>query len=102
MEQTTVYITLGSHLDLFWMGTHEECLERGTRIARLALDLLEQHPEYCYYIETTVFAEYHLRKHPEDKLRMERFLREGRLEIGGCYVDRVEHIHSGESLIRHA
>ena len=98
----TVFVTLGTHCDLFWMGTHPECLERGTEIQRHALDLMEQFSEYCYYIETTIFADYHLRKHPEDKPRMQRLLKSGQLEIGACFVDRVEHAHSGESIIRHA
>lgn len=66
----TVFITLGTHCDLFWMGTDVECLERGTQVQRHALDLLEQHADYCYYLETTVFAEYHLRRFPEDKARI--------------------------------
>ncbi len=98
----TLFVTLGTHCDLFWMGTHTECLERGTQIQRHALDLMEQHPEYCYYIETTIFADYHLRHHPEDRSRMLRFMDEGRLEIGACFVDRIEHLHGGESIIRHA
>ncbi len=37
-----MFITLGTHCDLFWMGTHIECLERGTEIQRRALELMEQ------------------------------------------------------------
>lgn len=98
----TMFVTLGTHCDLFWMGTMTECLERGTEIQRHALDLMEQHPEYCYYIETTIFAEYHLRKYPEDRVRMARLIERGQLEIGACFVDRIEHSHHGESIIRHA
>ncbi|MBM3189746.1 MAG: hypothetical protein FJZ90_13595, partial [Chloroflexi bacterium] len=99
---TTLYVTMGTHCDLFWMGTHLECLDWGARIQRHALELMEQHSDYCYYIETTIFADHHLRKHPEDKARMVRLLQSGQLEIGACFVDRVEHVHSGESIIRHA
>ena len=98
----TAYVTLGTHCDLFWMGTHTECLERGTQIQRHALDLMERYPEYCYYIETTLFADYHLRQFPQDQARMKRLIDNGQLEIGACFVDRVEHIHGGESIVRHA
>lgn len=98
----TMFITLGTHCDLFWMGTHTECLERGTAIQRRALELMEQHPDYCYYIETTIFAEYHLRRYPEDKARMQRLMERGQLEVGACFVDRIEHSHHGESLVRQA
>lgn len=97
-----MFITMGTHCDLFWMGTHNECLERGTAIQRQALNLMEQHPKYCYYIETTVFADYHLRKYPEDKARMQRLMERGQLEVGASFVDRIEHVHHGESLIRQA
>jgi hypothetical protein len=36
---------------------------------------MERHPEYCYDIETTVFADYHLHRYPQDKARMKRLPR---------------------------
>ncbi len=62
-----VAFTLGSHLDLFWMGAARDCLDRGSEIIKTALDLCRAHPDYCFYIETTVFADHFLKRHPEEK-----------------------------------
>jgi alpha-mannosidase len=101
MKRKEVHFTLGSHLDLFWMGTSDECLERGAEIIMKALNLCKEHKEYCFYIETVVFADYFLRRHPEQRDYFLQLLSERRIEISGVYVDRVEHSHGGESLIRH-
>ena len=102
MEKREVYFTLGSHLDLFWMGTSYECLEKGAEIIMKALELCREYEEYCFYIETTVFADYFLMKYPEQRDCFLQLVNEQRIEISGVYVDRVEHSHEGESLIRHA
>ncbi len=96
-----VHFTLGSHLDLFWMGAARDCLDRGSEIIKTALDLCRAHADYRFYIETTVFAEHFLEQHPEEKPYMAELLAGGRLEIGASYVDRVEHMHGGESILRH-
>ncbi len=96
-----VHLTLGSHMDLFWMGAARDCLDRGSEIIKAALDLCRAHPDYCFYIETTVFAEHFLKLHPEDKDCVAELLANGRLEIGASYADRVEHMHGGESILRH-
>src|SRR5512136_1138058 len=92
-----VYFTLGTHLDLFWMGDTRSCLDRGVEIIDRALDLCEEHPEYCFFAETTVFMEYYLRHRPEATARVKRLMDAGQFEISGVYVDRVEHTNSGES-----
>src|SRR5512138_195781 len=84
-----VYLTLGSHMDLFWMGAARDCLDRGSEIIQKALDLCRAHPDYCFTIETTVFAEHFLRQHPGEKGAMAELLASGRLEIGASYADRV-------------
>ncbi len=56
-----VHFTLGSHMDLFWIGAARDCLDRGSEIIKAALDLCRAHPDYCFYIETTVFAEHFLK-----------------------------------------
>jgi alpha-mannosidase len=96
-----IHFTMGTHLDLFWMGTPRDCLDRGTEIILAALELCRRESEYCFYIESVVFAEYLLGKHPEQKDVMADLIKRGKLEIGGAYADRVEHSHEGESILRH-
>ena len=99
---TKIYFTLGSHLDLFWMGTHEECLARGAQIIDRAMKLCEENPEYRFFIETAVFAEHFLRRNPEKRQALTALVKEERIELGASYVDRIEQCHGGESLVRHA
>jgi alpha-mannosidase len=96
-----IHFTLGSHLDLYWMGAPRDCLDRGAEIIGTALDLCEAHEEYRFYVESVVFTEHFLTARPGEKQRLGRLVREGRVEIGGSYVDRVEHFHGGESILRH-
>ncbi|HET6487194.1 MAG TPA: glycosyl hydrolase-related protein [Spirochaetia bacterium] len=99
--QKEIHFTMGTHLDLFWMGAPRDCLDRGTEIIVEALELCLKHKEYCYYIESVVFAEHLLKLHPEKKPLMAELIKSGNLEIGGAYADRVEHSHEGESILRH-
>ena len=96
-----MYLTLGSHMDLHWMAPPRDCLDRGCDIINRALKLCEQYPEYCFYIETTVFTEYYLSRFPQNKAVLQKLMDDGRLEIAACYVDRFEHVYSGESIARH-
>ncbi len=97
----TVYFTLGTHLDLFWMGTPKGCLDYGAEIIDKVLDLCKEHNDYCFYVESTIFMDYYLRKRPERKELIKQLVDLGRIEIGASYVDRVEHSHEGESILRH-
>ncbi|MCL2776009.1 MAG: hypothetical protein FWD71_22090, partial [Oscillospiraceae bacterium] len=103
MEQkkTKIFFILGSHMDLFWMGTTRDCLDRGCDIINRAIELCDKYQEYCFYIETVIFAEYFLKYHPDKHDRFMELVREGRFEIGCSYVDRYEHYYGGESIARH-
>lgn len=92
---------MGSHMDLYWMAPPRDCLDRGCDIINRALELCGEHPEYCFYIESTVFTEYYLEHFPQNKEALKKLMDAGRFEIAGCYVDRYEHMHGGESIARH-
>jgi len=94
-----LYIT-ASHLDLYWLGTPKTCLERGAQVIRAYLEECRRNSERTYLIETTIFADYFLWRFPEYRNLFMRLYREGRLEIGACYVDRYENGTSGECLVR--
>jgi len=96
----TVFTIPFSHLDLFWGGTREECLSRGCRIIATALDLLEANPDYRFMIESTNFLEFHLDCHPEDRERIKRQVREGRLELIPMRAIIYSHLPSGETTVR--
>jgi len=89
-----------SHLDLFWGGTREECLSRGTRVIATAMDLLEKNPDYRFMIESTNFTENFLSCYPEETARMKRLIGEGRLEVIPMRAIIYSHLPSGETTIR--
>ena len=53
---STVYIVPFSHLDLFWLGTQEECLSRGNRVITKAIQLAERYPEFRFLLEDDDFV----------------------------------------------
>lgn len=100
MEANRIFIVPFSHLDLFWAGTREECLSRGSVIIRTALDLLEICPEYRFMIESVNFVEYYLAVHPGEKARICSLLAEKRLEIIPMRAITYQQLPSGETLVR--
>lgn len=89
-----------SHLDLFWGGTREECLSRGSHIIRTALDLLERYPEYRFMIESTNFIEHYLDCFPEDAPRLRRLSEEGRVELIPMRAIIYSQLPDGETAVR--
>ncbi len=54
--QPGVYIVPFSHLDLFWLGTQEECLSRGNRVITKAIQLAEKYPDFRFLLEDDDFV----------------------------------------------
>ena len=96
-----IHFMLGSHMDLFWMGPTRDCLDAGCDIINRAIELCDEYPEYCFYIESTVFAEYYLKNFPEKREKFMELIHEGRFDIACAYADRYEHPYGGETILRH-
>jgi len=97
-----VYVVPFSHLDLYWGGTQEECLSRGSRIITRAVQLATDHPEFRFLLEdevfTASFAE-SLRGAPElDSFK--RLVKEGRMEIAPKWAAIYQNLPRGEALVR--
>jgi hypothetical protein len=97
-----IHIVPFSHLDLFWGGTNEECLSRGTRIVTRAIQLAEQHPEFRFLIEDEVFTANFVDAYagsPElDALK--KLVKAGRIEIAPKWAAIYQNLPRGEALIR--
>jgi len=100
MSRPTIAYLPSSHLDLFWLGNFKTCLERGAEIIRQYVERCGETPDETFLLDTVVFAEYFLERHPELRDLFLQLVREGRLEVGAAYVDRWETLILGESLIR--
>lgn len=100
MSRPTIAYLPSSHLDLFWLGNYKTCLERGAEIIRQYVVRCAETNDETFLLDTVVFADYFLERHPELRETFLRLVQEGRLEIGAAYVDRWETLILGESLIR--
>jgi alpha-mannosidase len=99
MNHTFAYVP-SSHLDLYWLGSYRTCLERGAALIKDYLDRCLASQDETFLLETVVFADYFLERHPDYRESLLQLVREGRLEIGAVYVDRWEHLILGESHVR--
>lgn len=95
-----IYITHSAHLDLFWMGTIEQCMSHGSEIINDAIEDMASNPAKYFVVESVRFLEYYLSKYPEKTELVKHLMKTGQLEVGACYTDRLENHHDGESLVR--
>lgn len=88
-----------SHLDLFWIGDYRFCLERGRHVIKQYIDRCLEHSDESFLLETVVFLEHFLRKHPDYRQAVLKLWHEGRLDVGAAYIDILEHLVLAESQI---
>lgn len=97
-----VYIVPFSHLDLFWGGTQEECLSRGSRIIARAMQLAKEHPEFRFLIEDDVYAASFMDSHkgmPEAE-ELRNLVKKGQIEIAPKWAAIYQNLPRGEALVR--
>jgi alpha-mannosidase len=89
------------HFDLEWWKTKEEYQVVMEGVWTSAFELLEKHPEFTYCLDQGASIEPYLRKHPEKREILKKYVREGRVEVvGGTWSAPDENIPYGESLVR--
>ena len=91
-----------THWDRAWYVPFQEFRVRLVRLIDRLLDLLERDPEFrCFMLDgQTVVLEDYFAIRPENRERVKRFVREGRLQVGPWYVLVDEFLVSPESMIR--
>ena len=100
--QPTVYVVPFSHLDLFWLGTQEECLSRGNRVISKAIQLAEQYPEFRFLLEDDDFvANFVDSSRGSTELdAFKRLVKEGRIEIAPKWAAIYQNLPRAEALVR--
>jgi alpha-mannosidase len=100
--QPVVYIVPFSHLDLFWLGTQEECLSRGNRVISKAIQLAEHYPEFRFLLEDEDFvANFVDSSRGSTELdTFKRLVKEGRIEIAPKWAAIYQNLPRGEALVR--
>src|SRR5260370_40287034 len=81
--QPDVYVVPFSHLELYWAGTREECLSRGSRIITKAMRMATQYPQFRFLIEDEDFVASYVETHrgSAELEQLKRLIREARIEI---------------------
>ncbi len=97
-----LYVISHTHWDREWYEVFQEYRMRLVRMIDRLLDLLETDPSYaCFHLDgQTIVLEDYLDIRPQNRGRLARLIREGRLLIGPWYVMPDEFLVSGESLVR--
>ena len=102
MNKTKFYLISHFHWDREWYQPFEEYRFRLVRAIDGLLDIMESDPDYKYFHfdgQTIVIDDY-LRIRPQNRERLLKLIKEGRILIGSWYVMPDEFLVSGESLVR--
>ena len=103
MEQKkTVLIMSSTHWDREWYEPFQGFRWRLVNVTEDAMDKLESHPEFGTFTfdGQTIVLEDFAEAAPDQKERLQRLMKEGRIKVGPWYVMPDEYLPSGESHIR--
>lgn len=97
-EKKEFYVIPFSHLDLFWAGTHEECLARGNRIIAKAIHIAKRYPEFRFLLESDNFVANYVETHPhsQELEDLKQLVKEGRFAIAPNWANIFHNLPSGE------
>ncbi|GHU99702.1 glycoside hydrolase [Clostridia bacterium] len=98
----TVYVLSSTHWDREWYAPFEHYRARLVRMIDRLLDILESDPEYKHFHfdgQTILIGDY-LRIRPENRERLYKLIKEGRILIGPWHTMPDEFLISGEGLVR--
>ena len=100
--KTTVHIVPHTHWDREWYMAFERHRMRLVELLDTLIETMEQNPAYtCYHLDgQAVIVEDYLEIRPQNRERLYRLIREGRIQVGPWYVLQDEFLTSGESQIR--
>ena len=94
-----LHIISSFHYDYIYLRSPEEYFEISFRILDKALEILEKEPDWCFTIEQTILIEEYLRRFPEKKEQMKRFVQAKKISFApGMYVMPDMNMSDVESL----
>ncbi|AIQ42763.1 alpha-mannosidase [Paenibacillus sp. FSL R5-0912] len=101
-KQQTAHIISHTHWDREWYLPYERHHLRLIRLVDSLLDTLEQNPDFrsFFFDGQTIIIEDYLQVRPENRERLERHIREGRIYIGPWYILQDAFLTSPEANVR--
>ena len=100
-KKFTVYLLSSTHWDREWYQNFQGFRWRLVNMVDDLMEKLEEHPEFKQFTfdGQTIVLEDYLEIAPENKERLQKLIKDGRILIGPWYVMPDEYLVSGESLI---
>ncbi|WP_421811346.1 glycoside hydrolase family 38 C-terminal domain-containing protein [Flagellimonas sp.] len=90
-----------THEDIAWLDEPEICkIDRDEKWLTPYIEKLRAVPDFKMDIEQSSIVMEYLHRHPEEREAFIDFIDQGRIGIGGAYVQAYEGMYSGESLAR--
>ncbi|WP_438495400.1 alpha-mannosidase [Paenibacillus sp. IHBB 3054] len=101
-NKKTAHIISHTHWDREWYMPYEYHHMLLIELMDRLLDTLDQDPEYRYFHldGQTIIREDYLQVRPEQRERLDHYIREGRIHFGPWYVLQDEFLTSGEANLR--
>ncbi|MFC5651866.1 alpha-mannosidase [Paenibacillus solisilvae] len=101
-NKRTVHIISHTHWDREWYLPYEKHHVRLVKLVDTLLDKLDQDPEYrSFYLDgQTIILEDYLQVRPDQKDRLAKHIRDGRILIGPWYILQDAFLTSGEANVR--
>ncbi len=97
----SIYLFTTTHQDLAWLNHIDACIaDRDTLWLTPFLKRLQEDPTFKMDIEQTSIVMEYLHRHPNTKPLFDKYIKEGRICIGGTFIQPYEEMYSGESLAR--
>lgn len=90
-----------THIDLAWLWTAQQAIEKGERSFQTVLKLMEEYPDYTFFQSQPQLYLSMKTHYPELYAAIKEKVREGRWEVDGAmWVEADCNLTSGESLVR--
>ncbi|WNS44097.1 alpha-mannosidase [Paenibacillus sp. MMS20-IR301] len=101
-QSLTAHIISHTHWDREWYLPYERHHLRLIRLVDSLLEKLEQEPDFrsFFFDGQTIIIEDYLQVRPENRSRLERHIREGRIHIGPWYILQDAFLTSPEANVR--
>lgn len=101
LKNGEIFLFTTTHQDLRWLDHIEVCtINRDTMWLTPFLERLQKDPSFKMDIEQTSIVMEYIHRHSEKKEVINKHLKEGRICIGGTFIQPYEEMYSGESLAR--
>lgn len=101
-QKKTVHLISHTHWDREWYMPYEHHHVLLVELMDKLLDTLDQDPDYRYFHldGQTIIREDYLQVRPDQQERLDRYIREGRIQFGPWYILQDEFLTSSEANLR--